>query len=86
LLLQSIESEQNLPGLVGLRFALEILNIHSRIPRPWGFENRMAGAALPRFAEIRHANLLQIGKANLRRAAAHPVDDPGNLRHDSWYQ
>jgi hypothetical protein len=50
LLLQPVEGEQNLPYLKGLRFAFGILDIHSRIPRPRSLEDRMAGAALPRFA------------------------------------
>lgn len=70
-----------MPNLIRLRFALGVLNIHTRISRPRGLEDGMAGAALTWLTKVSHADLVQIWEANLGWGAAHLLDNLRNRRH-----
>jgi hypothetical protein len=64
-----------LPDLVGLGFALVVLNIHPWISWPRRLVDGMAAATLPGFAKKGLAHALQVGKANVSGFGTHLLKD-----------
>jgi hypothetical protein len=52
---QLVYGRQNLSNLICLGLPFFVLDVDPRVSQPWGFENRMARAALARFTEIVNA-------------------------------
>ena len=72
---------QNLSGLIRLSLTFRVLNIDSRVARPWGFENHMATAALPRLTKIRRAYLFEVVKAYVGGLQTHLFEKFFEVRH-----
>lgn len=61
--------------MIGLRLALVVLYVYSRVSWPGGPVDPMARSPIPCFSEIVFTNLAQIVEANTRRVLLHAHHD-----------